>query len=205
MRHYHFKIGKQDNQVTNFYEIEDLRVKLNHAGMSVDDDTLYSCFISALPANEYALESRDLNLKQVYDRKEILNLVRSQYETMQPSFGKPKGTSDPLALVASNEGGKGANGRGRGRSGKGNGKEDGNGGNAGTDKSEGFGDLLALQSYCRYSNNCKVKLCIRCGSRGHDISKCASPEDMEAEITQEAVLAMMGGDIGDNDVETTAF
>lgn len=45
----------------------------------------------ALPASEYELEIRDLNLKQTYDRKEILNLVRSQYETIQPSFSKPKG------------------------------------------------------------------------------------------------------------------
>ena len=43
MRQLHnFKLGKQDDPVEKFYEIEDLRVKLNHAGISVDDDTLYS-------------------------------------------------------------------------------------------------------------------------------------------------------------------
>ena len=56
--------------------------------MSVDSNTLYVCFVSALPAAEYSLEIRDLNLKQVYDRKETVNLVRSKYETLRPSFGK---------------------------------------------------------------------------------------------------------------------
>ena len=66
---YNFKIGKQDEPVEAFYEIEDLRVKLLNAGMTVDDDTLYSCLVSALSSAEYALEIRGLNLKQVYDRK----------------------------------------------------------------------------------------------------------------------------------------
>ena len=59
-----------------------------NTGMSVDSNTLYVCFVSALPAAEYSLEIRDLNLKQVYDRKETVNLVRSKYETLRPSFGK---------------------------------------------------------------------------------------------------------------------
>ena len=55
------------------YAIEDLREKLVNAGMSVNDNTLYSCFVNALPTAEYALEIRDLNLKQVYNRKEIFS------------------------------------------------------------------------------------------------------------------------------------
>lgn len=44
MRQLHnFKIGKQDEPVAKLYEAKDLRETLNHAGMSVDDDTLYSC------------------------------------------------------------------------------------------------------------------------------------------------------------------
>ena len=54
-----------------------------------------------------------------------------------------------------------------------------------------------------YSDNCTVKLCERCGGRRHEISKCASPADMD-ESPAEAVLAMVE-DPGDNAVETTSF
>ena len=70
---YNVKIGKADNPVEKLYAIEDLREKLVNAGRSVDDNTLYSCFVNALPTAEYALEIRDLNLKQVYNRKEIFS------------------------------------------------------------------------------------------------------------------------------------
>lgn len=39
---HNFKIGKQDDPAAKLYEAEDLRVKLDHAGVSVDDDTQYS-------------------------------------------------------------------------------------------------------------------------------------------------------------------
>ena len=80
--------------------MEDLRVKLNNAGISVDSDTPYACFVSALPAAENSLEIRDLNLKQVYDRKEVFNLVRSKYKTLSPCFGKSKGWSNRLRSSA---------------------------------------------------------------------------------------------------------
>ena len=60
------------------YAIEDLRETLFNAGVSVDGYTFCSCFVNALHTAEYALEIRDLNLKQVYDRKEVLSLVCSQ-------------------------------------------------------------------------------------------------------------------------------
>ena len=85
-------------------------MKLNNAGMSVDSNTLYACFVSALPAAECSLEIRDLNLKQVYDRKSIVNLVRSKYETLCPSFGQSKGSSKSLPLVG--KGGSGYGGKG---------------------------------------------------------------------------------------------
>ena len=76
--------------------MEDLCVKLNNAGMSVDGDTLYACLVSALTAAEDSLEIRDLNLKQVYDRKEIINLVRSRYETLRSYFIKLKARQNRL-------------------------------------------------------------------------------------------------------------
>ena len=87
----------------------------------MDDDTLYSCFVSALPSPECALETRDLNLKHVYDRKEILNLARNHFETLLLTFGKGKG-SNSLALVTKGgkggHGGKGGQGGGRGKAGR---------------------------------------------------------------------------------------
>ena len=120
---YSFKIKTEDDPVEKLFEMEDLRVKLNNAGISVDSDTLYACFVSALPAAEYSLEIRDLNLKQVYDRKEIINLIRSRYETLRSSFGKSKGSSKSLALVGKGGGGfggKGGKAHGKGKGGNGN-------------------------------------------------------------------------------------
>ena len=101
------------------------------ASISVDDNTLYTCFVAALPAAEYALEIRDLNLKQVYDRKGIINLVRRKFETL----GKSKGSADPLALVVKGgsgqrkKGGKAKGGQGRSEKGKeGNGNANSKGG-----------------------------------------------------------------------------
>ena len=197
---YRYKIEKEDDPVEKLYEMEDLRVKLINADMSVDDNTLYACFVSALPADEYSLEIRDLNLKQVYDRKEIINLVRSRYEALRLSFGKSKGSSNSLALVGNGGRGNGAKGGrghgGRGRSGKG--KE--GGGNDGAKDSK---TCFRCRATGHFSNKCTTKLCERCGGRGHESSKCASPADMDGSPA-EAVLAMVG-DPGDDAVETTAF
>ena len=54
-----------------------------------------------------------------------------------------------------------------------------------------------------FSNKCNTKICEKCGGRGHEISKCASPADMD-ESPAEAVLAMVE-DSGDDAVETTSF
>ena len=116
---YNFKIGVESDPIDNLFEMEDLHVKLNNAGMSVDSDTLCVCFVSALPVDEYSLEIRDLNLQQVDDRKDTINLVRSIYETLRSSFGKSKGSSKPLVLVG--KGGSGCGGNGGKAHGKGKG------------------------------------------------------------------------------------
>ena len=78
--------------------------------------------VSAWSVVDYSLDIRDLNIKQVYDRKEIINLVGSKYETLLPSFGKSKGSSQSLALIGHERGGYGGkSGRahgGRDKSGK---------------------------------------------------------------------------------------
>ena len=100
--------------------------------MSVESNTLIACFVSALPAAEYSLEIWDLNHKQVYYRKEIVNLVRSKYETLRPSFDASR-SSKSLALVGKGEsgyGGKGGKAHGKGKGGNGNASSNGGAGKA---------------------------------------------------------------------------
>ena len=200
---YNFKIGNEDNPVEKLYAIEDLREKLVHAGMSADDNTLYSCSLNAHPTAEDAFEIWGLNLKQVYDRKDILNRIRSQYEALLPTCGKSKGWSNSHALIGNGgrgHGGGGGRGHGGGRFGKG--KEGGNSNkNAGAETSKVT--CFRCRAKGHFSNKCNTKICEKCGGRGHEISKCASPADMD-ESPAEAVLAMVE-DSGDDAVETTSF
>ena len=168
----------------------------------MDSDSLYACFVPALPAAEYSLEIQDLNLKQVYDRKETINFVRSTYETLRSSFGKSKGLSKSLALVGrggSGFGGKGGEAHGKGKGGNGNANSYGGAGKA----KVSLGRCFRCKAAGRYSDSCTENLCERCGGRGHESSKCVSPADME-ESPAEAVIAVVG-DHGDDAVETTSF
>ena len=177
--------------------MEDLHVKLKSAGNSVDSNTLHT----ALPAAEYSLEIRDLNLKQVYDRK-IINLNRGKYETLCPSFGDSKGSSKSLALVGKGGrgyGGKGGKAHGKGKGGNGNASSNGGAVKAGGPMRRCF----RCKAAGHYSDSFTAKLCERCGGRGHESSECASPADTD-ESPAEGVLAMME-DPGDDAVETTSF
>ena len=128
-------------------------------------NTLYACFVSALPAAEYLLEIRDLNLKQVYDRKGIINLVRSRYEALRSSFGKSKGSSKSLTLVGkggSGYGGKGGEAHRTGKGGNGNASS-----NGGAGKAEGpMRRCFRCKAAGHYSDSCTATLCKRCGGRG---------------------------------------
>ena len=158
--------------------MEDLHVKINNAGMSVDSDTLYACCVSALPAAEYSFEIRDLNLKQVYDWKEIINLVRSKYETPRPFFGKSKGSSKSLAIVGkggSGFGGKGGMAHGKGKGGNGNANSNGEAGEAKVPLSRCF----RCKAAGHFGDSLPAKLCEKYGGRGLESTKCASPADMD--------------------------
>lgn len=135
---------------------EDLCIKLDNTGLSVHDNTLYACFVSALPAVEYGLEIRDLNPKQAYGRK-MLDLVHSQYETILPSSGKSKVSSNPLARVSDGGRGRGGEGgRGRGRAGLEKcSKKDGNGGTiAGARKANNSVTCWRCRAMGHYSDSC---------------------------------------------------
>ena len=49
---YNFTIGKEEHPVQTLYDIEDLRETLFKAGICLDDNNLYTCFVNALPATE---------------------------------------------------------------------------------------------------------------------------------------------------------
>ena len=199
---YNFTIKKEDGPVGKLYAMEDLGDKLNNAGISVDDNTLYTCFVSALPAAEYALKIRDLNLKQIRDRK--INLVCSKYET----FGKSNGSSDSLAPIGKGRsgywerGGKAHGGRGKsGNRKEGNGNANSNGGAGKANFS--IGKCFRCRAAGHYSERCTAAILERCVGGGHQIDKCASPADMD-ESAAEAVLAMVE-DLEDDAVEATMF
>ena len=164
-------------------------------------------FFSALPVAQYSLEIRDLNRKQVHDRVKIMNLVRSQYETLRSQFGKSKGSSKPLELVGKGGSGCGKKGGkahgGQKRSGKG---KEGNG-NANSNGEAGKAKVSMRCFRCNVAtqsrDSCTAKLCDRCGGRGDEVNKCASPADID-EPPAEAILAMVG-DPGDDAVKTKAF
>ena len=136
-------------------------------------------------------------------RSEIIDLVRSKYETLRPPFGKSKGSSKSIALVGKGGigyGGKGGKAHGKGKGGSGNACSNGGAGKA---KVPVMRRAFQRKAAGHYSDSCTAKLRERCGGRGHESSRCASPADIDESLA-EAVLAMMG-DPGDDAPETTSF
>lgn len=186
---HNFKIGKQDNPVEKFFEIEDFQEKLIGAGVVPDANTTYACFLNALPQIECALEIldidiRDIGLKPSYDRKEILHLGRNRYETLQKSKGK---VDNVHALVCEGGGGlrggggrgKGGRERGGGKSCRGSGKGGGNDGTA-TRAGKDMNSVICWRCRAKghFSNDYTTKICDTCGGRGYDSSKCPSLTEM---------------------------
>lgn len=56
------KLATRDNLVEKFYELEDLRARLNDGGTDVRDDAPYCRFVAA-PPDEHELEVRGLENK----------------------------------------------------------------------------------------------------------------------------------------------
>ena len=111
-------------------------------------------------------------------------------------FWQVKRLVKSLALVGkggSGYGGKGGEAHGIGKGGNGNASSNGESGNV---------KVPILRRCCRckaanhYGDSFTAKLYERCGGRGHESRKCASPP--------EAVLAMVGNPGGDA-VEKTSF
>ena len=197
---YNFTIKKEDHPVEMLYAMEDLREKLNIVGIRVDDNTLYTCVVFALPAAEYALEIRDLNLKQAHDRKDIINLVRSKYETL----AKSTGSSDSLARVGKRGSNYGRKDRkahgGSGKVWKRKGRQRHRQFKRRSRESEGFdGEVVPCRVAGHYSEGCTATLCTRCGGRGY-----VRFAGGHGRITGGTVLAMVQ-DLEDDAVEATAF
>ena len=116
--------------------------------------------------------------------------------------GKAKVSAKTLAVVG--KGGSGCGWMGKKAHGKG---EGGNGhvnSNGGAGKAKGpMRRCFRCKAASHYSANCTPKLYERCGGRGHEIIKCASPAGMD-ESPPEAVLVTLE-DPGDDAVKTTSF
>ena len=72
---------------------------------------------------ECALETRNLNVKKVYDKKDLLNIVHSQYEAVLRTSGKSKGSTTchvPVGKEGRRDGGKGRKTHGKNKGGTGN-------------------------------------------------------------------------------------
>jgi len=107
-----FQMVKGSNPVEALLEIEDIAAELSLSGVAVDQQHVYSLFVSALPA-EYNLEVRELSRKESFDRAEILALVRSGYELIKR---QKKSSPQGHALVSDDgRGGGSPHGRGQGR------------------------------------------------------------------------------------------
>ena len=74
---HNFQIPKGSDPVQKMLEIEDHAEQMRDAGIHVDDQDVYSTYVSALPS-EYDLELRELGRKQVFEREEIINLIQAQ-------------------------------------------------------------------------------------------------------------------------------
>ena len=94
--------------------------------------------------------------------------MRSQYETLLPTFGKGgKGPPDPLALVGKaghDRADKGGKRKGRDRGEKGNGKEASREGDKAAKTKVVTCWRCRMTGHC--SDSCTTKLCDRCGGRG---------------------------------------
>ena len=81
--------------------MEGLHEKSNNAGISVDGNTLCLCCCLCIACCRVSAQDSRLQSQAGNDRKEIINLGHSKYETL----GKLKGSSNSLALRAVGKGG----------------------------------------------------------------------------------------------------
>lgn len=168
-----FKVDRNKSVVEELFRIEELHAKLTSSNVAMDSDTVYSSFVAGLPLPEYELEVRDIDKMHGYDRKEILRLISSRYERLKKSKGKPGPHALACEGVSGRRGGRGRGGKGRGgkRTGGGKGKD----GDSGTGKGLESVTCFNCHEKGHYQYDCKVKICERCGGRGHDESKCGTP------------------------------
>lgn len=172
-----FKIGKKD-PIESLFEMEALQTKIQNAGVSMDANTTYTCYMRALPET-FEREKADIGAMPIYDRSKIIAIVRARHEVLKAKNGA-SATANVHALIAKERGRRG--GRGRGRSGRGGGGRKNGGNDDDTDATEVDKNVVCHR--CRgkghYANRCNTKLCERCGGRGHNSNKCPTEVDEHA-------------------------
>lgn len=115
--------------------------------------------------------------------------MRIRSETLKKAKGKK---STNMHAFVTHERGRGRHGGGgRGESGRGRGgRRSGREGRS-DDAATGEGvNLVSVtcwrcQAKVHYTDKCTIKLCDRCGGRGHDSNKCSTPAEEHANLTME--------------------
>ncbi|CAN0349978.1 unnamed protein product, partial [Pylaiella littoralis] len=172
-----FKIPKGSNPVEQLQVAEDLGAEMKEAGIPVEDQQIYSTFVSALPFAEYHLEIRELGRETVLQREQIVNLVRPQYELLRRN--KKSSSSDYALITGGGRGGGGWRGRGGAKRGGRGGSRGGGHGNRGSSnggkKPGGSGvaaDTKSGAAADTETSSAKVPVCWNCHERGHFQRDC---------------------------------
>ena len=207
--------------------IEDLAAEMRAAGMTLDDHTLYTIFIDALPA-EYEVEARILASHDSISRDNIIKAVRERHHRL--SGNKKKGSNAGHAGHAMFAGGSGggrrkkagvgAHWKGGGR-GKGKGRCRGRQGHGGKDTNEDGGGSaeatggIGSSDKAAEGGTSEVRR-YRCGKKGdwrvdctEDLCSSYHGREHAADVCpsskEQAVLAASNDDDDYDTVEASAF
>ena len=181
--------------------LEEMAAQLSQQNFPMAPDQAILQFLTILPDSEYEVEKRTCSTGQRLDRDQVLLMIRTRYDNLQPqrnkeggrrdaghafiadagSSGKPGGRSTPRG--ARNRGGRDRGGRGsRGGNGgeKGGEKKDGqttniNASDGNVDSKKGGN---ARCSRCGEASHkavrCSGQVCSVCGGKGHSAKICAN-------------------------------
>ena len=127
-----FRMAPGGNPLEDMGSIEYFVVEMRTAGMTLNDYTLYTIFIDALPA-ECNVEARNLASRDGIGHDDIIKAVRERHH--RPAGTRGNGSNTDHASHALFAGGGGGGGRrtgaGGGAPGKGGGRRKGKGGRRG--------------------------------------------------------------------------